>query len=193
MSQARQQDRRPPVPAGSSTDLDDAFREVHGPTLHGFALLLVLGDAALAARLASGALLAAAGHADELRHPERAAAWLRGRVLSAAPRRDTPIPAQRRLAGLEPLHVGGAVLAGLAGLDRLQRAAIIAASIEHLERNDVAAIVGREGPALDTLLRRARRRYLEGASRAVGRRGDTESGPGPTRRLIADAAARAMA
>lgn len=191
MPQARPTDRRPPVPVGRSPDLVVTLREVHGSTLHGFALLIALGDAALAARLSSGALLAAARHGAELRHPERAAAWLRGRVLLAAPRRDSPIPVQARLAALAPIGVDGAAMAGLASLDRLERAVIVATTIEGLERNDVAAMVGREGPALDRLVHRARRRYLDAAGRALDL--GPHPVPGPTRRLIAAAAARAMA
>src|SRR5262245_49203152 len=64
--------------------LRDAFRELHGRRLHGFALLLTLGDRAEAARLASDALDAGVARVDELRHPERAAAWLRRRVVDRA-------------------------------------------------------------------------------------------------------------
>src|SRR6187431_2709085 len=61
-----------------------AFRELHGRRLHGFALLLTLGDRPGAARLASEALAAGAMRVDELRHPERAAAWLRHRLVDRA-------------------------------------------------------------------------------------------------------------
>src|ERR687895_367576 len=71
-----------------------AFRELHGRRLHGFALLLTLGDRERAASLASDALAAGQLRVDELRHPERAAAWLRrqrppagGSVQAGAARR----------------------------------------------------------------------------------------------------------
>ena len=72
----------------------DAFRELHGSRLHGFAQLLVLGDRHAAAKLASDALADGAARVDELRHPERAAAWLRRRVVERARvRRGDPVDA----------------------------------------------------------------------------------------------------
>ncbi|MEA2650619.1 MAG: hypothetical protein QOI85_340, partial [Chloroflexota bacterium] len=64
-----------------------AFRDLHGTRLHGFALLVTLGDHARAARLAGEAIAAGTARTSELRHPERAAAWLRRRVTRNAERR----------------------------------------------------------------------------------------------------------
>jgi DNA-directed RNA polymerase specialized sigma24 family protein len=179
-----------PASDRASTEvLQRAFRELHGPSLHGFALLLTLGDRRRALALTSDALAAADAHAAELRHPERAAAWLRARATAAAGRRDSSIDAESRLAALEPLDVTGSVLAGLAALGTRERAAIIASWVERLDHRDVATVVGRSGNRLDALLRRARQRFLAGASAAPNR----PSGlGGPLTDLVRAAAARAM-
>jgi hypothetical protein len=137
-----------------------AFREVHGRRLHGFALLMTLGDRALAARLASGALADATEHETELRHPERAAAWLRSRVVASMPRRRrSPSPAKKR-AALDPLGVDAAVTVGLAALGTRDRAALIAADLERLDGRDVETIARLRGAQLERTLTRARRRYM---------------------------------
>jgi DNA-directed RNA polymerase specialized sigma24 family protein len=135
----------------------DAFRELHGRRLHGFALLLTLGDRPTAARLASEALAAGAGRVSELRHPERAAAWLRRRVVDRA-----------RVGRGEPADIGAVLdlgadettVAALASLGRRERAALIAAVVERLDRRDVGTIVGRDGSSLDRLLVRSRERFM---------------------------------
>ena len=163
----------------------DAFREVHGRHLHGFALLLVLGDGPRAAQLTVDALDAAVPHLDELRHPERAAAWLRARVVrssrgvSRAPTRIQPLAE----LGVEP-----AVAGALGMLRHIERAAVIAVVIERLDFRDVATIVGQEAAALDRLLARARRRY---AAAHAARAGD-EVVPGPLVERIRAEAARSM-
>jgi DNA-directed RNA polymerase specialized sigma24 family protein len=137
-----------------------SFRELHGRRLHGFALLVTLGNRPLAARLSAEALAAAALRRHELRHPERAAAWLRARVLSGLPRRvREPSPADERVA-LEPLDVDRAVIDGLAALSVRERAALVASDVERLDARDVADLVGRSGRALERLLSGARRRYM---------------------------------
>jgi DNA-directed RNA polymerase specialized sigma24 family protein len=154
-----------PVPHEPSTDdARAAFRALHGRHLHGFALLLTLGDASQVARLTDAALVAGARELDALRHPERAGAWLRRRVFTELREggrgavESTDLP-------LADLGAGPAVMAGLTALDRRARAAIIAAEIERFDARDVATIVGRSGGALDRLLRAARSRYL--AARAA--------------------------
>ena len=81
-------------PAESPEALGRAFRDVHGRHLHGFALLLLCGDAPTAAAVTVEALDAGAARVGRLRHPERAAAWLRSRVLQAA-RAGTPEDRER--------------------------------------------------------------------------------------------------
>lgn len=170
--------------------LQSAFRDLHGSRLHAFALLLTLGDRQRAATLASEAIAAGGDHLPELRHPERAAAWLRAHVTRAAGSNDRPHAVEERLSALGDLHVGPAALAGLSGLNRLERAGLIATAIERLDRRDVAVIVGRDGERLDRLLRGARRRYLAGATATP----DALDGPpGPISERIAETAARTLA
>jgi hypothetical protein len=172
-----------------------AFRELHGRRLHGFALLYTLGDRQTAARLASDALSAGADQLDEHRHPERAAAWLRRRVVdggrgSSNGRIDGP--------ALVELGAGGPVIAALARLERHERAAIIASGIERLDRRDVATIVGRDGTGLDRLLRRARERYVRvHIATATATAADPATEPddapaGPIASHVLDIARRAM-
>ena len=147
------------APPPSPDRMRVAFRELHARRLHGFALLLALGDRASAARLATDALTAAGTRIEALRHPERAAAWLRQHVVQHAS------GARRRERLVEPRVLGdlgadAAVVAGLALLAPRERAVLIAGAIERLDRRDVAMIVDRDGPGLDRLLRRARRRYV---------------------------------
>lgn len=145
-----------------------AFHEVHGARLHGFSLLLSLGDGVRAARLAAETLNAGAERADELRHPERAAAWLRSRLLRAARRNDgRGQPFAVRIDVLAALGVQPTTLTGLGALAPRERAALIADEIERLDRRDVAAIVGMNGSALERLIRRARQRYAEAYGQGV--------------------------
>ena len=146
---------RPPHPPAEAVRA--AFRDLHGRRLHGFALLLTLGDRPAAARLASEALAAGAARIGELRHPERAAAWLRRRVVEEA-RSVRKQPGDSRV--LTELGADASVIASIAVLGRLERAALIASAIERLDHRDVAVVVGRDGSALDRLLRRGRERYL---------------------------------
>jgi len=178
------------TPRTSSPEtLRDAFRDLHGPRLHGFALLATLGDRALAARLSAEALTTGAARADDLRHPERAAAWLRAHVVRSLPRRlRTPSPAERR-AGLEPMGIDAAVVVGLAVLGVHERAALVASDVERLDRHDVETIVGRRGGGLDRLLARARRDYAAAYADVP----DVSPGAGgPIESQVATVAARTM-
>lgn len=167
-----------------------AFRELHGPRLHGFALLLSLGDRPSAARLAADALGDGAERAGELRHPERAAAWLRARVVRAA--RGWAPPADRR-ARAEPgellvqMGVDSLVLRGLAALGVRERAAIIAGEIERLDPLDVAAVIEASPSRARRIAMDARRHYLRAATPA--RRPET---PGPLATRILEAGHRAI-
>jgi DNA-directed RNA polymerase specialized sigma24 family protein len=167
-----------------------ALRDIHAPSLHGFALLLTLGDRHRAAALTAAAFAAADARAEELRHPERAAAWLRAEVTRRAGRRDSPIDVDERLAALGPIGVTAPVLAGLASLDRHERAALVASWVERIDPRDVATIVGRQGDRLETLLRRARSRFLDGHAAAAP---DRDAVTGPLADAVRSAAARAMA
>jgi hypothetical protein len=147
----------PDTPPGDDW-LRAAFHELHGRSLHGFALLLTLGDVDRAAALAGRAIGAGINRVPELRHPERAAAWLRAHVVRGAGRgRGTPRP---RPAALGGLGADAAVVAGLSAIGLLERAALIATAVEHLDERDVAVIVRRDGARLRHLQASARRRYL---------------------------------
>jgi DNA-directed RNA polymerase specialized sigma24 family protein len=169
-----------------------AFRELHGTRLHGFALLIMLGDRARAARLAGEALAAGTARTTELRHPERAAAWLRRRVTRNAPRAGRPArdgsAAEGRRA-LEELGVGAAEFAGLSSLTTRERAVLVADSVERLERGDVATIVGTDGARLDRLIRRVRGRYAATVADALD---DASAARGPTVERIQTIAMRAL-
>jgi DNA-directed RNA polymerase specialized sigma24 family protein len=184
-------ENRATTPVETSPELvRAAFRDLHGSRLHGFALLVTLGDRARAARLAGEAIAAGMARTSELRHPERAAAWLRRRVTRNAERRGRGArgPAEGRVA-LEELGVDGATFAGLTVLSTRDRAALVADSIERLERGDVATILGVDGARLDRLIRRVRRRYAETVAAALD---DEAALNGPTARQVQAIAARAL-
>lgn len=145
----------PPRPADEAGP-SHAFRELHGRRLHGFALLLALGDREEAARLTAAALTDGVDRLDALRHPERAAAWLRAHVLARA-RRARVTPAG--LVVLEELGTRRSVVGALGALDPRERAAVIARMVEGLDLRDVGTIVGREGDAVERLVDRGIRRY----------------------------------
>jgi DNA-directed RNA polymerase specialized sigma24 family protein len=180
----------PRDPRPGADELRAALRTIHAPSLHGFALLLTLGDRHSAAALTAAAFRAADERADALRHPERAAAWLRAEITRRAGRHDSRIDADERMAALGPIGVTSPVLAGLASLERAERAALVATWVERLDQRDVATIVGRDGDRLDTLLRRARARYLEGHAAAPT---DGHRPSGRVADAVRSAAARAMA
>jgi DNA-directed RNA polymerase specialized sigma24 family protein len=167
------------VPLRATTEdglLRAAFRDLHGARLHGYALLVTLGDRHRAAQAASEALAAGARRAAELRHPERAAAWLRVRVNRAIGHRgelrEGPGEADRR-AALAGLGVDGTTYAGLAQLDLRHRTALVAAEVERLEPLDVEVILGVSSARAQRMVARARSRYLAaGATGPIGLAGD---------------------
>ena len=107
---------------------------------------------------------------DELSHPERAAAWLRRRVLRRARRdiRRAGGTGGHRRAALEDLGVDAVAFAALAGLDVVQRAAVVASTVEGLDAGDVATIVNLDGARLDRLLRRSRTKAIGSGIRVLG-------------------------
>jgi DNA-directed RNA polymerase specialized sigma24 family protein len=144
-----------------SADIDGmraAFRTLHGQRLHGFTILLLLGDEARARELASSSLAAGMANVLALRHPERAAAWLRADVLRLARTRGSRKPVE--WPGLEQTGVSGFVADALGALDVTQRAALISADIERMDLRDVDTVVGRSAAAGARLLADARRRYV---------------------------------
>lgn len=139
-----------------------AFRDVHGRRLHGFALMLTMGDRPLAARLADRALAAATRRVNELRHPERAAGWLRAEVLRHAPRvRRATRPGPAAIRALGELGADPSVVSALRVLSTRERAALIATDVERLDQRDVATIIGADGAGLERVIRQARSRYAD--------------------------------
>jgi hypothetical protein len=174
----------PGVPA-ADLDLHTAFRELHGRRLHGFTLLLCLGETERAATLAGEALSAGAARAADLAHPERAAAWLRARVTRRAGQ--TPNPSPVAAGAVSSLGADWATLVALASLDPRSRAAVIARFIEGFDTRDVATIARREGRELDRLLDRGLARFID--AHATTADPDVE---GPLVGLVHDTAQRAI-
>ena len=167
------------------------FRELHGGQLHGFALLLTLGDRSAAAKLAADALTEGSVRAHELQHPRQATAWLRHSVLATAkayrtdPNGDEP----GRRATLRALGVNDEAFAALSALGMLERAAVVASSVERLEEPDVATVVG-----LDPF--RSRRVVRDALRRAISARIAEPSQSGPDGPIVArtrEIAARVLA
>lgn len=157
--------------------LREAFRELHGSRLHGFALLVTLGDRALAGPLAADALSAGSERAVDLSHPERAAAWLRRHVARGASRaRRSATPIHERRAALEDLNVDSMAFAGLAALNVWERAALVASAVERLDSRDVATILGLQGARYHRRIRHAWKRAML-ASATADDDGRAEDGP----------------
>jgi DNA-directed RNA polymerase specialized sigma24 family protein len=175
-----------------------AFRELHGRRLHGFALLVSLGDRAAASQAASNALFEAEHRLDELEHPERAAAWLRTRVLDGLRRggaRSKRLDEKAYRASLHPLGVALPVARSLARLSVVERAAVVASDIERLDPRDVATVLRMTPTATARLVRRAREAYLHGyvghssAAADIRRPGEPE---GPLGMQVRDVAGRTL-
>lgn len=146
---------------------------MHGARLHGFALLLSVGDRPRAARAAVEALAEGAVRAAELRHPERAAAWLRARVVRSLRRvssRRNEIAEDERRAVLGELGAADAVYEGLAALPLRERAALVANDIERFHPLDVETIVGVADGSSRQLAGRARKRYMAAAAASLSAR-----------------------
>jgi hypothetical protein len=168
-----------------------AFRDVHGPSLHGFALLLTLGDREVASRIASLALAEGARRAATLRHPERAAAWLRRRVIHAyGGRRRPELPLEERLTALAAMGVDEGAYEALAGLSLADRVALVAGEIERLDPTDLELVL-QEGTS------RVRRRVSQARTRFLVRRMAVVStgteALGPVGKRIIDIANRMLA
>lgn len=167
---------------------------MHGARLHGFALLVTVGDRSRAAAAASAVLAGGTARAAQLRHPERAAAWLRARLLQAL--RHTSESrrhswAERRTVLLE-LGMPEAMMAALEGLTLEDRAAVVAASVERFSIIDVATILGRDLLGTRRILQAARRRYLAASTFWMGDLPAEALPGGEIAARIEQAAARAM-
>jgi hypothetical protein len=158
-------------PSADEGLLRAAFRDLHGARLHGFALLVTLGDQRLAERLASEALADGVRRANSLRHPERAAAWLRRHVVRALGR-----PRRRRGAGpseesrrraLAALGVDGSAYAALQGLDQAHRVTLVAGWIESLDPRDLEGVIRFAPAVLARMLASARSQFLDAYLRSA--------------------------
>lgn len=174
-----------------------AFRDLHGPRLHGFAILVTLGESRAAERAAGFALAAGAAQAAALRHPERAAAWLRARTLRSlhergSLHRSTPDGARR--AALAALGVDETVYLGLAALNLDARAALVASAIERFEPIDVETILDAGPAATRHAIAQAREKYARFAKRgAADEAEDTADVPvGELASRVQDVATRAF-
>jgi len=106
-------------------------------------------------------MAAGMNRAADLRHPERAAAWLRARVLRElkAGRSQLP-PIGERRAVLSELGLAEPATDALSELSIDERGALIAGTIEQLELADVATILGSNLATARRRLTAARTRYL---------------------------------
>jgi hypothetical protein len=164
---------------------------VHARRLHGFALILTMGERQLAARASTQALTEAIRILPELRHPERAAAWLRHIVLNAVrkARPSTGLSSAERSRALTELGIGLTAMVGLEALSVLERAALVASDVERLSPIDVELVVGRSPNATRLLVHSARRRFVAVAMKQV----DVLDLAGPVSRRIEEVAARTVA
>lgn len=145
-------------------ELYAAFREVQRPRLIAFAFVFMLGDRTGAEHAADAALAATTGSVNQLRHPERAAAWLRRHIVRSPQVRPTPSAAGQ--AAMARIGIDAARFAALCALDRLERAALVASVVEGIDSRDVEDIVGCRPRDLDRLLKRATRKYLAAHKRS---------------------------
>ena len=173
-----------------------AFRDLHGPRLHGFAILVTLGDGQVAERTAGFALGAGAAQAAALRHPERAAAWLRARTVRSLHERRPfrrAIPVATRRAALAALGVDETVYRGLAALSIDARAALVASAIERFDPIDVETILDAAPAATRQTVAKARERYLRSVTRGAADDGEAEGQPmGELASRVQDVAIRAF-
>jgi DNA-directed RNA polymerase specialized sigma24 family protein len=185
-----------PAPNDDAT-LAAAFRDLHGSRLHGFAVLVTLGDPTSAELVAGFALAAGASQAAALRHPERAAAWLRARALRSLHQRrsighNTTTDARR--GTLATLGVDEAAFRGLAGLNLNERAALVASAIEGFDPIDIETILDASPAAARHAVAEARKRYVRNASNtSSGERDESDSSPsGELASRVRGVAARAF-
>lgn len=146
-----------------------AFRDLHAARLHGFALLVTRGDRARAAQAAANAMAAGTLRAAELRHPERAAAWLRREVLDELrrTRATSHLTLAERRAALRDIGAAEPVIAAVGELTQERRAALVAGVIERFALTDLATILDTNLPGARRTLQGARREYLAAAQHSM--------------------------
>jgi hypothetical protein len=138
-----------------------AFRDLHAARLHGFALLVTLGDRARAAPAAGKAMASGTQRAAELRHPERAAAWLRRVVMKElrGTRPSRQLSKAERHAALIEMGAAEPAIAALEDLTQERRAALVAGIVERFALADVATILDTDLVGAQRALLGARREY----------------------------------
>ena len=131
-----------PVEAEDAEELQAASLDAHAARLHGFALLLTVGDGPRAAAAAIAAL-EDGERAAEMQHPAQAAAWLRRQVIVELRRTwPTPyLPPEQRRAALGRMGVVEPLISSLEGMSAEQRAALVAGTIEGMAMADVATVL----------------------------------------------------
>jgi DNA-directed RNA polymerase specialized sigma24 family protein len=142
---------------------------VHGARLYGFALLVAAGDAGSARRAAAEVLDAGAAQAATLRHPERAAAWLRRRALLALRRGSDhrAMSEAARQGAVANLGVGIPAYRALRSLALEHRAAVVASAVEGLSSLDVATILGASPERSRRMVADGLKRYLAAVAPAL--------------------------
>lgn len=160
---------------------------MHGRRLHGFAILITLGDELAAERATGRALAAAVRQATEPGQPERMAAWLRARTLRDLSRwqRRKSIPTLVRRDVLASLGVDDVTFQALAAMSVRARAALVASAVERFALTDIETIMSSSPTGARRAVADARARYLRVANDEPGgwpdNQGPSEQGELATR------------
>ncbi|MBA3688374.1 MAG: hypothetical protein H0W81_06055 [Chloroflexi bacterium] len=156
--------------------LADALHNMHGRRLHGFAILITLGDELAAERATGRALAAGARQATEPGQPKRIAAWLRARTLRDLSRwqRRKSIPTLVRRDVLASLGVDDVIFQALAAMSLRARAVLVASTVERFALTDIETIISSPPTATRRAVADARARYLRVAGDEPGSWPDTQ-------------------
>jgi DNA-directed RNA polymerase specialized sigma24 family protein len=181
-----------PVEAEDAEQLQAASWDAHAARLHGFALLLTVGDQPRAASAAIAALEAGAERA-ESQDSDQAAAWLRREVIGELRRTwPTPqLPPEERHAVLHRMGVADPLISSLEGMSAERRAALVVSTIEGMAMADVANTLDTDLGDAYRVVEAARLDYLTTAMQVTAP-GPAEI-PGPLARRISEIQARAIA
>jgi DNA-directed RNA polymerase specialized sigma24 family protein len=180
-----------PVEAEDAEQLQATSLDAYAARLHGFALLLTVGDEPRAAAAAIAAL-EAGERAAELQHPEQAAAWLRRQVIAELRRTwPTPsLPPEERRAALGRMAVGEPLISALESMSAEHRAALVAGTIEGLGMADVATTLDTDLAGAYVAVEGARLDYMTAAERMAAP--GPAATPGPLAKRISEIRARAV-
>ena len=181
-----------PVEAEDAEQLQAASWDAHAARLHGFALLLTVGDEPRAAAAAIAALEAGAERA-ESQNSDQAAAWLRREVIGEL-RRTWPTPQlqpEERHAALHRMGVADPLISSLEGMSAERRAALVVSTVEGMAMADVANTLDTDLGDAYRVVEAARLDYLTTALQVTAP-GRAET-PGPLARRISEIQARAIA